>query len=378
VTTSTTDGTAARPERSTVAAGVAVHGVSKAFGDAPVLREVSLTIGRGEFVALLGGSGCGKTTLLRIIAGLETADAGTVLIGDADVTAAPPYERPVNMMFQSYALFPHLYVERNVAFGLRQEQVSRTEIDARVAEMLKLVKLDGLAARKPHQLSGGQRQRVALARSLAKRPKVLLLDEPLAALDKKLREETQFELMDLQARLGTTFVIVTHDQEEAMTVAHRIAVMDCGRLAQVATPPELYEHPNSRWVAGFIGDVNLLDGVVVAADANGLAIEGAGGRRYRVDAAADARPGQKVCVALRPEKLRLSAEKPAGVGENCVAGRVQDIAYLGDVSLYKIALDDGSMMTASLANASRLARAFGWEDDVWLTWDPDAGVVLTR
>jgi putrescine transport system ATP-binding protein len=208
---------------------------------------------------------------------------------------------------------------------------------------------------------------------------VLLLDEPLAALDKKLREETQFELMDLQGRLGTTFVIVTHDQEEAMTVAHRIAVMNHGRLAQVAPPPELYEHPVSRWVAGFIGDVNLLDGVVVAADANGLAIEGQGARRYRAAAGADVKPGQKVSIALRPEKLRLAAGKPDGVGENCVAGRVHDIAYLGDISLYRVTLDDGSVMTVSVANASRLAdRAIGWEDEVSITWAPDAAVVLTQ
>jgi putrescine transport system ATP-binding protein len=245
--------------------------------------------------------------------------------------------------------------------------------------MLALVKLEGLAGRKPHQLSGGQRQRVALARSLAKRPKVLLLDEPLAALDKKLREETQFELMDLQARLGTTFVIVTHDQEEAMTVAHRIAVMDRGSLVQVATPQQLYEEPRSRWVAGFIGDVNLLEGAVITADAGGVAIEGAGGRRYRVAAAAPAvKPGQQVAIALRPEKLRFATEKPEGVGENCVAGRVGDIAYLGDISLYRVRLDDGAVFTASRTNASRTAdRPIGWDDHVWLTWTPDAGVLLT-
>jgi putrescine transport system ATP-binding protein len=208
---------------------------------------------------------------------------------------------------------------------------------------------------------------------------VLLLDEPLAALDKKLREETQFELMDLQGRLGTTFVIVTHDQEEAMTVAHRIAVMNHGKVAQVAPPPELYEHPASRWVAGFIGDVNLLEGVVRATEPNGVAIEGQGGRRYRAIAGADIRPGQRVTLALRPEKLRLAAQKPEGVNENCVAGRVHDIAYLGDISLYRVTLDDGSVMTASVANASRLAdRAIGWEDPVWLAWAPEATVVLTE
>jgi putrescine transport system ATP-binding protein len=355
--------------------------VSKRFGPVAAVDGLSLEIYEGEFFALLGPSGCGKTTLLRMLAGFEPPDQGRVLLGDDDIGRVPPYRRPVNMMFQSYALFPHLTVAGNVAFGLRQERLPRPQIADRVAEMLALVKLEGLSGRKPHQLSGGQRQRVALARSLAKRPKVLLLDEPLAALDKKLRAETQLELMELQARLGTTFVIVTHDQEEAMTVAHRIAVMDHGRLVQVATPPELYEQPNSRWVAGFIGDVNLIEGAVVAADAGGLAIEGAGGRRYVAGVAGAAgapKVGQKVWIALRPEKLRLSAAKPETVAENCVVGRVHDIAYLGDVSLYRVRLDDGSIMTVSLANASlRLDRPIGWDDTVWLTWTPDAGVVLT-
>src|SRR5262249_24170860 len=256
-------------------------------------------------------------------------------------------------------------------------RLPKAEIAARVAEMLALVRLEGFGGRKPHQLSGGQRQRVALARSLAKRPKVLLLDEPLAALDKKLREETQFELMDLQKRLGTTFVIVTHDQEEAMTVAHRIAVMNQGRVAQVAPPPELYEHPGSRWVAGFIGDVNLLQGVVVAADATSVAIEAQGGRRYRAGPGVAAQPGQKVSLALRPEKLRLAARKPDGMGENCIGGRVHDIAYLGDISLYRVRLDDGTVMTVSVANASRLAdRAIGWAGQAWITWPPHAAVGL--
>jgi putrescine transport system ATP-binding protein len=357
---------------------VCFEAVTKRFGGVVALDRLSLDIHAGEFFALLGPSGCGKTTLLRMLAGFETPDEGEIRLGGDDIARVPPYRRPVNMMFQSYALFPHLTVAGNVAFGLKQDRLPRGEIDARVGEMLALVRLEGLAARKPHQLSGGQRQRVALARSLAKRPKVLLLDEPLAALDKKLREETQFELMDLQDRLGTTFVIVTHDQEEAMTVAHRIGVMDHGRLAQVATPPELYEQPASRWVAGFIGDVNLLEGVVVSADAGGLAIEGAQGRRYRVAAGAEVKRGQRVCLALRPEKLRLAATKPEGIGENCVSGRVHDIAYLGDISLYKIKLDDGSLTTASLANASRqIDRQIGWGDEVWLTWTPEAGVVLT-
>ena len=353
--------------------------VTKRFGGVTAVDGLSLDIYEGEFFALLGPSGCGKTTLLRMLAGFETPDAGAIRLGPDDIGRVPPYRRPVNMMFQSYALFPHLSVAGNIAFGLKQDRLPRPEIEARVAEMLALVRLEGFGARKPHQLSGGQRQRVALARSLAKRPKVLLLDEPLAALDKKLREETQFELMDLQGRLGTTFVIVTHDQEEAMTVAHRIAVMNHGRLAQVAPPPELYEHPASRWVAGFIGDVNLLDAVAVAADANGVVLEGLGGRRYRAGACADVKPGQKVGLALRPEKLRLAAQAPDGATENCVAGRVHDIAYLGDISLYRVTLDDGSVMTASVANASRLAdRSIGWEDRVWIAWAPEAAVVLTQ
>jgi putrescine transport system ATP-binding protein len=357
---------------------VRFEAVTKRFGGVVAVDHLSLDIYEREFFALLGPSGCGKTTLLRMLAGFETPDQGHVRLGDSDIGHVPPYRRPVNMMFQSYALFPHLTVAGNIAFGLKQDRLPRAAIDARVAEMIARVRLDGLADRKPHQLSGGQRQRVALARSLAKSPKVLLLDEPLAALDKKLREETQFELMDLQDRLGTTFVIVTHDQEEAMTVAHRIGVMDRGRLIQVAAPRDLYEQPNSRWVAGFIGDVNLLEGAVVAAEAGTLAIAGAGGRRYRV-AAADAKPGQTVWIALRPEKLRLAAAKPEGVGENCVQGRVNDIAYLGDVSICKIKLDDGAVMTASFANASRVVdRPIAWNDEVWVTWTPDAGVVLMR
>jgi putrescine transport system ATP-binding protein len=352
--------------------------VTKRFGGVVAVDRLSLDIYEGEFFALLGPSGCGKTTLLRMLAGFETPDGGEIRLADADIAHVPPYRRPVNMMFQSYALFPHLTVAGNIAFGLKQDRLPRPKIAARVAEMLALVKLDGFANRKPHQLSGGQRQRVALARSLAKRPKVLLLDEPLAALDKKLREETQFELMDLQARIGTTFVIVTHDQEEAMTVAHRIAVMDRGALAQVATPRELYEQPNTRWVAGFIGDINLLEGTVIRVDGAGLAIMGERGR-YRVAPAGDVAAGQKVCVALRPEKLRLTAVAPVSVAENCLAGRVHDVAYLGDISLYKIMLDDDSIMTVSLANASRtVERPIGWDDKVWITWAPDAGVVLTR
>jgi putrescine transport system ATP-binding protein len=350
--------------------------VSKRFGAATAVDTLSLDIFAGEFFALLGPSGCGKTTLLRLLAGFETPSAGRVLLADAAIDTVPPHRRPVNMMFQSYALFPHLTVEGNVAFGLKQEGLPRTEIAARVTEMLALVKLEDFARRKPHQLSGGQRQRVALARSLVKRPRVLLLDEPLAALDKQLRTETQFELMALQARLGTTFVIVTHDQEEAMTVAHRMAVMDQGRIVQVGTPAEIYEQPNSRYVASFVGDVNLIEGRLTASGPAGSAIDAAGVKlamAQRLDAAA----GATVWVALRPEKMHIARERPAAA-DNCVAGRIAEIAYLGKVSVYQVRLDSGLMMKAQVANLTRLIeRPIGWDDRVWLSWTPDAGVVLT-
>jgi putrescine transport system ATP-binding protein len=357
-------------------------GVSKRFAGVPAVNRLSLDIHQGEFFALLGPSGCGKTTLLRMLAGFEAPDEGRVLLAGEDLAAIPPHRRPVNMMFQSYALFPHLTVAGNIAFGLRQDRLPKPAIAARVEEMLALVKLEGLGARKPDQLSGGQRQRVALARSLAKRPKVLLLDEPMAALDKKLREETQFELMDLQARLGTAFVIVTHDQEEAMTVAHRIAVMDRGEIVQVATPAEIYEQPKSRWVAAFIGDVNLIEGSVVEADAAGAVIEDGGGRRYRVTEAAGAAVGARVAIALRPEKLRIAAAAAlvaAADGENTVRGRVWDVGYLGDVSIYQVRLADGTQLKASVANVTRLVeRPIGWDDEVQLSWAPSAAVLLTR
>jgi putrescine transport system ATP-binding protein len=350
--------------------------VSKRFGAATAVDTLSLDIFPGEFFALLGPSGCGKTTLLRLLAGFETPSAGRVLLADAAIDAVPPHRRPVNMMFQSYALFPHLTVEGNVAFGLKQEGLPRAEIATRVAEMLALVRLEGFARRKPHQLSGGQRQRVALARSLVKRPRVLLLDEPLAALDKQLRAETQFELMDLQARLGTTFVIVTHDQEEAMTVAHRMAVMDQGRIVQVGTPAEIYEQPNSRYVASFVGDVNLIEGRLTASGPTGSTIAAAGATlalAQRLDAAA----GATVWVALRPEKMHIARERPAAA-DNCVAGRIAEIAYLGNVSVYQVRLDSGLVMKAQVANLTRLIeRPIGWDDRVWLSWTPDAGVVLT-
>jgi putrescine transport system ATP-binding protein len=356
-----------------------VEAVTKRFGEFTALDRLSLDVYQGEFFALLGPSGCGKTTLLRLIAGFEQPSSGRILLDGVDLAPVPPHRRPVNMMFQSYALFPHLTVEANIAFGLKQEGLPKSEIAARVADMLALVKLERFGRRKPHELSGGQRQRVALARSLVKRPRVLLLDEPMAALDKKLRGETQFELMDLQRRLGLTFVIVTHDQSEAMTVADRIAVMDCGRLMQVAPPAEIYEQPNSRWVADFIGSINLFEGRV--GDAAGV-IEGTALGRLRVTGKIDAETNATVWVAVRPEKIRLIPEgEPTqrANAENSVLATVIDIGYLGDLSLYKLRTETGVPLQAAIANIAPLtARGIGWNDKVWLSFAPEAAIVLTR
>ena len=355
------------------------HNVTKRFGDFTAVDDISLAIYEREFFALLGPSGCGKTTMMRMIAGFEEPSAGDVLLDGRNLAGVPPYRRPSNMMFQSYALFPHMTVEGNVAFGLKQEGMPKDQIASRVAEMLKLVKLTPFAKRKPDQLSGGQRQRVALARSLAKKPKVLLLDEPLGALDKKLREETQFELSDLQVDLGLTFIIVTHDQEEAMTLADRIAVMDHGKIIQIGTPAEIYEQPNSRYVADFIGNINLMEGRVTAADNGSIRLQCG-------DAVVDVglqevRPsvGDAAWFAVRPEKVRISLAAPDDPSVNAVPGEVWDIEYLGDVSIYHVRLANGATLKTTVANATRLVeRPITWEDKVWLTWSRDGGVVLTK
>ena len=320
---------------------VRIEGVSKSFGATKALDDLSLDIVRGEFFALLGPSGCGKTTLMRCVAGFETPDKGRIVIDGQDMAGAPPHRRPVNMMFQSYALFPHMSVAKNIAYGLVQEGLPRADIDARVAEMLKLTQLVGLEARKPHQLSGGQRQRVALARALAKRPKVLLLDEPLGALDRKLREETQFELMHVQERLGLTFVVVTHDQDEAMVMARRIAVMRAGRLAQVGAPADIYDAPRSRYVAGFVGEINIFEGAIAVDAADAFVLRGALGA-FRAIARAAAPP---VAFAVRPERVTLSRAPQTGV-DNAISGVVRDAAYLGDSVVYRIECAGGFVLRA--------------------------------
>jgi len=364
---------------------ISIKNVSKQFGSFTAVDNVSLDIYEREFFALLGPSGCGKTTLMRMLAGFETPTSGSLMIGGEDLANTPPHQRPVNMMFQSYALFPHMTVEKNIAFGLEMDKLPKGEITSRVEEMLKLVKLEAFAKRKPHQLSGGQRQRVALARSIAKRPKVLLLDEPLGALDKKLREETQFELLDLQMALGMTFVIVTHDQDEAMTMADRIAVMNQGQFVQISPPAELYEQPTSKYVADFIGDINLLEGRVEKSE-RGRTILGSEMTGTRIETVTDSATGgtaigmgDKAWFAVRPEKVSISLLPPSDATVNTATGTVWDIGYVGDISVYHVRLDGGGTMRASIANTRRVVeRPITWEDKVFLTWAPDSGIVLTR
>lgn len=357
---------------------VQIANVTKRFGDFVAVDNISLDIYQREFFSLLGPSGCGKTTLLRMLAGFELPSDGQILLEGEDMSGVPPYQRPVNMMFQSYALFPHMNVETNIAFGLKQDGVPKPEIERRVAEVIEMVQLNAFAKRKPHQLSGGQRQRVALARSLVKKPKMLLLDEPLGALDKNLRTQTQFELMNIQEETGITFVIVTHDQEEAMTVSSRIAVMDHGKIVQVSTPAELYEYPNSRYVADFIGEVNILEGRVAEREGDHLLVQSSeAGCTIKTGPSADEPAGRQVWIAIRPEKLNIALQAPPETGVNCLSGEVWDIGYLGNLSIYHVKLDSGKMVTATQANMARLIeRPITWEDRVYLTWAPDAAVVL--
>jgi putrescine transport system ATP-binding protein len=336
-----------------------IDAVVKKFGAVRAVDRLSLDIKAGEFFALLGPSGCGKTTLLRMLAGFETPDHGRILLDGEDIAQVLPHQRPVNMMFQNYALFPHLTVGENIAFGLKRMGMPRRDLKSRVAEMVSLVKLDGLEHRKPDHLSGGQKQRVALARSLARRPRVLLLDEPLAALDKKLRESTQLELMEVQRRLGMTFVIVTHDQEEAMTVADRIGVMDAGRLEQVATPRQLYESPGSRWVAEFIGDVNIFEGQAEKREAGRLMVSTRNAGVLTVAQPPEPVSKNIVCVAIRPEKIKLSRRGPASdalsvTAINRLEGVVSEVSYLGGITSYKIKLDSGAVLRSSMANTARI------------------------
>ncbi len=372
-----------RQEQSSKATGarkdfIRIRNVSKHFGDFVAVDDVNLDIGKGELFSILGGSGCGKTTLLRMLAGFEIPTAGTIEIDGHDVTNLPPYERPVNMMFQSYAVFPHMNVEKNIAYGLVKDGINKDEIAKRVDAMLELVQLGDFRRRKPAQLSGGQRQRVALARALIKKPKVLLLDEPLAALDKKLREHTQFELMNIQYELGITFVVVTHDQEEAMTLSSRIAVMDKGRFRQVGTPKEVYEFPENRFVAGFIGTINTFRGRVTAineetisvhSDELGLSLPALGKHAVEI--------GQEVDIAVRPEKIFLDRDRPTNDEDTILQGVVDDLGYLGNRSLYRIRLPGGRIIQASSQNRRRsVTRFLEWEDKVWVSWRPRSAVVL--
>ena len=352
-----------------------IEGLTKRFGAAAAVERLSLDIYTGEFLALLGPSGCGKTTLLRLIAGFERPNAGHILLDGVDLARVPPYRRPLNMIFQDYALFPHLSVAENVAFGLKQEGLAKAEIAGRVSDMLALVKLDDFGARKPSELSGGQRQRVALARALVKRPRLLLLDEPLAALDNKLRDATRFELMELRRQLGLTFVMTTHDQSEAMIVADRVGVMDSGRLLQVGAPADIYERPASRWVADFIGNVNLFEGRV---GDDRRSIDGTAAGRLVVAAPIEAEPRTAVWAAVRPERMRLTRDKPP-VPDNCLSGMIVEIGYLGGLSIYQIRIADGSRVTAAIANLNRLGeRAPQQDEQVWLSFSAEAPIVLTR
>ncbi|QYK42089.1 MAG: ABC transporter ATP-binding protein [Paracoccaceae bacterium] len=355
---------------------VRIEGVSKNFGSFAAVRDVTLTVGKSEIFALLGGSGCGKTTLLRMLAGFEEPSAGRIWLDGQDMTGVPPWERPVHMMFQSYALFPHMTVEKNIAYGLKHDRMTAAERTDRVRAMLDLVQLSPFASRKPHQISGGQRQRVALARALARQPKLLLLDEPLAALDKKLREATQFELMSIQARTGVTFIVVTHDQEEAMTLADRIAVMDRGMVQQVGAPATVYEHPASRFVANFLGSISQFDARVSSVSGDMATLEvPAFGTAITAKTIEGLAPGDSVTLAVRPEKLMIHRDAPTA--SNVIEGRVKDLAYFGKDSLYRVVLPSGDLLKVHAVNARRGSEGRAdWDDRVFIAFDPAAAILL--
>ncbi len=357
---------------------VQLRGVSKHYGNVVAVGGVDLDIYPGELFSILGGSGCGKTTLLRILAGFEAPTGGSVIIDGVDMTTVPPYERPVNLMFQSYALFPHMSVEQNVAYGLKKEKLPSAQIKQRVVDMLELVRLSQLAHRKPDRLSGGERQRVALARALIKKPKLLLLDEPLAALDKKLRQHTQFELANLQYDLGTTFVVVTHDQEEAMTLSTRIAVMNEGIFEQVGTPSEIYEYPRNRFVADFIGNVNLFPVTVVESGANHVRVRAETlGMELRVPITTTASPADTHWVAVRPEKIFISKETPEAEQRTVTRGVVLDLGYFGNLSVYRVKLATGTVLQVSAQNRVRSAQhRVEWDDEVFISWDDASAILL--
>ena len=359
---------------------VQVRGVTKKFGSVTAVNNIDLDIYQGELFCLLGGSGCGKSTLLRMLAGFEVPTSGSILIDGVDMSDVPPYERPTNMMFQSYALFPHMTVEKNIAFGLQQDKIPKDEISDRVHNILKLVELQDYKKRKPQQLSGGQRQRVALARALVKEPKLLLLDEPLAALDKKLREQTQFELANIQEEVGVTFIVVTHDQEEAMTLSSRIAVMDAGQLVQIGTPTEIYEFPETRFVADFIGSANILEGRVIEDSRDHVKVMTDLGEIY-IDHGQSTKEGSQVWVAIRPEKFNISKKSLGKSKYNRSKGKVDDIGYLGNSSIYKIRLDNGQIIDVTAPNVIRpKSRTHGitWEDTVHLSWEPSSAMLLNK
>ncbi|MDA9313464.1 ABC transporter ATP-binding protein [Amylibacter sp.] len=357
---------------------VQIRGLTKKFGEITAVDNIDLDIYQGELFCLLGGSGCGKSTLLRMLAGFEFPESGTISIDGIDMSQVPAYERPTNMMFQSYALFPHMTVGENIAFGLKQDKISKTEISDRVNDILKLVELEGYIKRRPQQLSGGQMQRVALARALVKKPKLLLLDEPLAALDKKLRKQTQFELANIQEQVGVTFIVVTHDQEEAMTLSSRMAVMDMGKFKQIGTPTEIYEFPESRFVADFIGSANIFEGKVINSKAGYVTVSTDVGELI-VNFGQSVSEGKNIWIGIRPEKIHLSKTITKKKDGNHIKGVVEEIGYLGETSIYKVRLENGQIIDVSAPNQSRpmnQARGITWEDVVYLSWEPESAMLL--